>query len=92
MGNQPWPQFQSGIRERSVAHIEIRFTFQFLQEHREQSICRFGSQFYHINCRAMYSSNLYGGGGGGGHIKQAMTASKLKVTVADFGNKKLTMR
>ena len=20
MGNQPWPQFQNGIRERSIAH------------------------------------------------------------------------
>ena len=36
MGNQPWPQFQNGIRDRSIVRLVISFFILFLRDQNSQ--------------------------------------------------------
>ena len=58
MENQPWPQFQNGIRERSVVCVRLecsKFGLSFISAIIWGFSCNFGGNFFHSNCLLMIS-------------------------------------
>ena len=51
MGNQPWPPFQNGIRERSIVKLNRIFThvFHLLPPFRENEKSKSNPEFMYLN-------------------------------------------